>query len=390
LWPNGSEGVLLHICMITSEFPPQRKGLKLGGVGYHSFNLCNELIKKGHRVTVFTRGFHKEPHLECMKKIDVYRITYFPLYPFNIKFHQIFVDKLFRSMESDFDLVHLQVPLPPLIDTSLPIVATVHSLIRKPPPKMLDIDLMRRIAYEVFSVLNYPLEFEILRNADLITCVSSTVAREISDSYGFDSKIKVIDNGVDTNFFVPKKSNKNFSYILWSGRIIYAKGLLDLVECAKYVCKEDSSTSFILAGTGPLMGHLKKLISNSGLEKKVILVGQLDRESLLRYYQNSTLFVLPSHHESFPNVVLEAMACGIPTVATDVGDVHKVVKDGKTGFLVSAKDPKALGQRIIELLNDEALRKRMGEASRRLVENYYSWDSISNKVIACYKLVMNQ
>jgi len=373
--------------MITSEFPPQRIGLRLGGVGYHSFNLCNELTKKGHRVTVFTRGFNRESSFECMKKIDVYRIPFFPLYPFHIKFHKIFVNKLFRSMESDLDLVHLQVPLPPLIETFLPMVATVHSLI-KGPSKMLDLDLTRRIAYKVFSVLNYPLELEILRNADLITCVSSIVARGIKDFYGFNSK--VIGNGVDTDFFGTKKSDKNVSYILWSGRMIYAKGLLDLVECAKYVCQEDSSISFILAGAGPLRGNLKKLISKLGLEKKVILVGQLDRESLLRYYQNSTIFVLPSHRESFPNVVLEAMACGIPTVATDVGDVHKVVKDGRTGFLVPPKDPKALGQRIIELLNDEALRKRMGEASRRLVENHYSWDSISNKVIACYKLVMNQ
>jgi len=123
------------------------------------------------------------------------------------------------------------------------------------------------------------------------------------------------------------------------------------------------------------------------INDKVKLVGYLDRETILSYYQNSTLFVLPSHHESFPNVVLEAMGCGIPTVATDVGDVYKIVKDGKTGFLVPPKDPKAMGQKILELLNDESLRKRMGKASRRLVENEYSWNVVSDKMLDCYRLV---
>jgi glycosyltransferase involved in cell wall biosynthesis len=240
---------------------------------------------------------------------------------------------------------------------------------------------------KIFSLLYSPLELEILENANLITSVSTRVARLIKAFYGFDSK--VIGNAVDTDFFVPSKPCHNSKHVLWVGRLIYVKGVFDLVKCAEYVCKEDPSISFSVAGRGPLMKPLKKLVKNRGLEKKLIFVGQLDRANLRRYYQNSAIFVLTSHVESFPTTVLEAMSCGIPVVATMAGDVPKVVKDGKTGFLVPPKDSKAMARRIIYLLNDEGLRKRMGKASRKLVENEYSWNRISDEIIGCYKSVEN-
>jgi len=378
--------------MIAAEFPPPRRGLGVAGVGISSFNLCNALVKKGHRVTVFTRGFCREPRFESINDINVCRIPYFPLYPFHIQLHGIFLNKAFRSIEPDFDLVHIQLPVSPVIDTSLPVVVTIHSVIKTRAIRHGRVSLTRRIAYEIYSVVTSRLEYEILQNADLIIAVSSRVVKEIADNYRFDPEmLRLIGNGVDTRFFVPKKSGKNSSYVFWSGRLIYAKGVLDLARCAKYVCERHPSVSFVLAGTGPLRDRLKKLISRLGLEKKVILVGQLDRERLLRYYQNSDLYVLPSHGgESFPNVVLEAMACGIPVVASDVGEVGKVVKDGRTGYLVPPKDPEAMGQRIIKLLGDESLRLRMGDASRRLIENHYSCDSIAGKILDCYRLVVRQ
>jgi glycosyltransferase involved in cell wall biosynthesis len=198
----------------------------------------------------------------------------------------------------------------------------------------------------------------------------------------------VISNGVDTDFFVPNKSYHNGPYVLWVGRLIYAKGVFDLVKCAEYVCREHPSVSFLIAGEGPLMNQLRRLLKSRGLEKRVVLLGQLDRAALLRYYQNCALFLLTSHVESFPNTVLEAMSCGVPVVATKVGEVPKVVKDGETGFLVCSKDYKAIARRIIDLLNDKGLRRRIGEAARRLVENEYSWDSISDKILDCYKLII--
>ena len=77
-------------------------------------------------------------------------------------------------------------------------------------------------------------------------------------------------------------------------------------------------------------------------------------------------------------------------IASNVGEVGKVVKDGSTGYLVPPQNPEAMGQRIIELLNDDSLRDRMGDASRRLIENHYSCDSIASKISDCYKLVVGQ
>lgn len=376
----------MHICVITSEFPSQHNGLGAAGVGYYVFNLCNQLIKKGHKTTVFTRGFHGGLCFENINGVDVYRITFLPMYPFHIAFHSIFVNKIFRAMESDFDLVHLHLPLPPSVKTSLPVVVTVHTLVKARAQRRINNDFKRRLGDKIFSVIYSPLELEILHNADLITCVSGHVARLVKDFYSFDSK--VIGNGADTDFFVPNKSYHNARHVLWAGRLIYAKGVLDLVNCTEYVNKEYPSVSFLIAGKGPLWSPLRRLLKSRGLEKKVILLGQLDRSTLIRYYQKSAIFVLTSHIESFPNTVLEAMSCGTPVVATKVGDVPKVVKNEETGFLVSPKDPKAMARRIIDLLNDEGLRKRMGMAARKLVENRYSWNSISDKILDCYKLVV--
>jgi len=374
--------------MIASEFPAQQKGLGVGGVGYYTLNLCNSLIKRGHKTTVFTRarGLHREPCLTHMNGIDVYRVTFLPIYPFHIAFHKIFVSRILKTLESDFDLVHLQVPFPPLVKTSLPVVATVHSLTRTRAERRLHIGFARQLGDMVFAAIYSPLEREILHNADLITSVSTRVAKSIEYFYGLNTK--VISNGVDTDFFVPNKSYHNGPHVLWVGRLIYAKGLFDLVKCAEYVCREHPSVSFLIAGEGPLMNQLRRLLKSRGLEKRVVLLGQLDRAALLRYYQNCALFVLTSHVESFPNTVLEAMSCGVPVVATKVGEVPKVVKDGETGFLVCSKDSKAVARRIIDLLNDKGLRRRIGEAARRLVENEYSWDSISDKILDCYKLII--
>lgn len=376
---------MLHVCMITSEFPPPQKGLALAGVGYYGLNLCNQLVKKGHKATVITRGIHKVPHLERINGIDVYQTTFLPVYPFHIPFHGIFVNKVFKAMESDFDIVHFQVPLPPFVKTSLPVVATLHSFLRAHGRR--HYDFTRRMLDKIFVRYYTPLEFKIVQNADLITCVSARVARLVKAFYGFDSK--VIPNAVDTDFFVPDKSHQDPRYVAWAGRLVYVKGLFDLIECAEYVCKEHPSISFLIAGQGPLMQPLRKLVKNRALEKKVIFAGQLDRENLRRHYQNSAIFALTSHVESFPTTVLEAMSCGVPVVATMAGDVPKVVKDGETGFLVPPKDPKAMAQRITYLLNDEDLRKKMGKASRKLMENEYSWNRISDKIIGCYKSVEN-
>lgn len=366
---NG-EMLNLHICIVVSEFPPT-----VGGVSYYTFHLCKALLRKGHRVTVLTRGSWKKSYYEHMEGINVYKIPFIRVYPFHVQLHGIFVNRIFKFLEDSFDVVHMHLPLPPMVHTSLPLIITVHGL---------DGD-MHHLTSRIFSKFIRPFERNLLNNANLVTAVSSFVAREIEISYGFSTnRIEVIGNAVDTEFFIPVESKKKILYILFSGRLTSGKGLTDLLKSAEIVCKKIPSLSFFLAGVGPLEHSIRKIIKRRGLIQKIILLGQIDQKRLLEYYQKATVFVLPSHFESFPTVILEAMACGIPIVATAVGDVPKVVINGKTGFLVPPRDPEALAQAIIKIFEDKSLRKKMGENCRKLVESRYSWNALSDKIIDYY------
>lgn len=365
--------------MVVSEFPP-----KLGGVSYYTFHLCKALFRKGHKVTVLTRGSWKKSYYECVEGINIYKIPFLPLYPFHVQLHGIFVNNFFKFLEHSFDIVHIHTPLPPIIHTSLPIILTVHTL-EKTGTNMIYPNI-NYLTNKVFSYLINYLECRLVKNANIVTAVSSVVAKEIEMSFGLNTnKVKVIGNAVDTELFIPSGSKEKIPYVLFSGRLYVRKGLYDLLESAKIVCQKIPSLKFLIAGSGPLERNIRRIIKKEGLSQKVILLGKLDLKSLLKYYQNATVLVLPSYAESFPTVILEAMACGIPVVATAVGDVPKIVINGKTGFLVPSRDPEALGQAILKILKDKILRKNLGENCRKLVEIKYSWNGLSDKIVDYYE-----
>jgi len=362
--------------MITPEFPPT-----VGGIGFYVLNLSKTLVERGHRVTVITRGYWKK-QCQSVNGIKVFRTYYLPLYPFHLQFHGIFVQKLLKSVEHGLDIVHVHLPCMHPFYTSLPVIVTVHTLARVGMTS-------GRVYYSLKSAVNsnfvFPVDHRMLSRADLVTSVSYVVAEELRKLHRCEAE--VIGNGVDTKFFTPKESNDGSQYVLFSGRLIVEKGLLDLVECAKYVCEAHPSVSFVLAGSGPLEDSLRKLIQRKGLQRNFLLLGEVNRNDLLKYYQNSTIFVLPSYYESFPNTVLEAMACAIPVVATKVCDMPRIVKDGENGFLVPPRDPLALSQAILKLLKDETLRRRMGKACRKKVEALYSLDALAEEILRRYNFL---
>jgi len=220
--------------MITPEFPP-----RVGGVGYYVLNLSNKLVARGHQVTVITRGYWKKQY-QSVNGIEVFRTYYLPLYPFHLQFHGFFVQRLLKSIEKGLDIIHMHLPCAHPVYTSLPVVVTVHTLARVGMTA-------GRVYYSLKNAVNsnfvFPTEHRTLKRADLVTSVSYTVAEELRKLYGCEAA--VVGNGVETTFFTPKESNDDSQYIFFSGRLIVEKGLLDLVECAKYVCKAHPSVSFV-------------------------------------------------------------------------------------------------------------------------------------------------
>jgi len=165
--------------------------------------------------------------------------------------------------------------------------------------------------------------------------------------------------------------------MLTVGRVVYQKGL-DLALHALADLKS-LSWEWWVAGDGPQLESLKKLAFELELEDRVRFVGWQSKEQLLNLYQQANLFIFPSRHEGMPNAVLEAMACGLPVIATEIGGNEELVESGKTGLLVPAESVEALSVALKKLLPESALRYTMGQASRRRVEEHYSWTRVAEQ-----------
>jgi glycosyltransferase involved in cell wall biosynthesis len=280
----------------------------------------------------------------------------------------------------------------PFVHTRLPKVLTVHTL-EIVEGRETEIVGLQSIAIKAFSKLSFTNERKIINSADVYTTVSKSVAKEIIRYCGVKKQINIIGNGVDIKFFVPKKdeakvcSVARVPYVLYVGRLGYRKGLFNLVASAKYICEKLPEAYFILIGRGPLEAKLKHLVRMMNLDNNFSFLGFVSEKELLRYYQNAAIFILPSDYEGLPTTLLEAMACGLPVIATHVDGVPEVITDGINGFLVPKKDPKSIANAALKLLANTELRNKIGNnASERIKENN-NWDIVCERVLNCYRLV---
>ena len=376
----------MNICiLISTPFPPEE------GIGNYVYGISTKLIEAGHEVTVMTRGSWNKTQKEVIDGIKVIKAPYMPIYPFYMHLHGIFVNKIFKSIESQIDVVHIHSPLSPLIKTSLPLVTTIHTPMLTTHNQYVKIESV----YSLFSKISarfvsYPLELKLIQASDMVTTITKSIAQELKE-YHFDpEEVVVIGNGVDEKFFVPaqNKIEDDNKYIMYAGRMDREKGLFDLVECGEHICNQRSDISFILAGRGRDLNKLKKKVRKLGLRDKFIFLGQVGKDQLVQLYQNATIFAFPSYHEGLPTVLLEAMSCGLPIVATDVRGNRDLISSGEDGLLVPPRSPKEMADTILMLLDDEKMQRRLGKNARKTIEDRYTWDTVSNKMLKCYEMIV--
>ena len=155
------------------------------------------------------------------------------------------------------------------------------------------------------------------------------------------------------------------------------------------VIREIKNVYLILVGNGKLKKYLKNESKKLKLTDKIIFKGELKGKKLIKEYKTSHLFVLPSIYEGQPLTLLEAWAAKIPVVVTDVGANKNFVENGKNGYLVSPKNPKALAEKIIFVLKNQN-RDFLGENGYEMVKKNYSWDSAVEKTYQVYLKVLNK
>ncbi len=238
-----------------------------------------------------------------------------------------------------------------------------------------------------------PLLVAVFRYTDKFIAISKDILNRLLKEGFSEDKIINIPNGVDTEMFCPmlkmeaEALRKKFGFneekvFLYSGRLVEGKGLDLLVRAIKKVAKEYKDILLVFIGSGDYQEKIPDMASSYGLEDFVKIEGTVD--NVQEYLNASDIFVFPSLSEGMPNSLLEAMACGLPVVASRIGGVVDIVEDGKSGILFEPGDVNGLANAMIRLLNDEELRKRLGEeAKKRVVENF-SIDKVAGEYIKLY------
>jgi D-inositol-3-phosphate glycosyltransferase len=186
--------------------------------------------------------------------------------------------------------------------------------------------------------------------------------------------------------------------ILFVGRIEPLKGVETLLNALTIMQKNNTNREgccphylVIIGGNAEddqqlmtvEMERLQSLARDLGIKDLVLFLGKRSQESLPYYYSAADVVVVPSHYESFGMVALEAMACGTPVVASQVGGLAYLVRDGVTGYVVPDGEPDVLANRLVELLINPALSQKMGEEGARLAQSY-SWEFIAGQINELY------
>ena len=204
-----------------------------------------------------------------------------------------------------------------------------------------------------------------------------------------DANIHIIPNGVGSEYFkiiVDEKPNR----LLFVGLISPRKGLIDLLKATKIIVEKIPDVKLDIVGdivSKEYFDMLNNYLKTNNLEENINFTGYLSEQELKQKYGEAELFVFPSYEESQGIVLLEAMACGKPVVASNIGGIPFVVENGKTGLLFECGNVEELAEKIIVLLRDKELRKKMSEAGRERAKGF-SWAKIAERTIKVYKEII--
>lgn len=220
------------------------------------------------------------------------------------------------------------------------------------------------------------------RWVDLIIS-NSYSAREILIKNGKipRKKIKVIPNGIE----IPEKLEKvkkDYIVIGAIGNLRKAKGYFHLIDAAKIVKEKFKNIKFYIVGEGELKEEIIRYIEKNGLNGYFVLTGYI--ENIYEYLKIFDIFVLSSLWEGCPVSLLESMGYGIPSVATDVGDVPYIIDNGKNGYIVKSGDCKEMAKKIIDLIENEDLRAKMGQKAREKIKKWYSFEEMVKAYASIY------
>ena len=369
----------MNLLFINNEFPP------IGGGGSTVTKYAiKHLVRAGHSVTLVTSRYKDLPHREIIDGATIIRIpalrkykdysSMIELISFGIS-ALVYCLYFTTKYRVDFIFAFFAVPAG--------WVAWILSYIYNIPYGVYfggsDIPNSNPSRFaRVYPVIT-PLLKAIWRRA-AFRSVCSEELRELAKKADTHTDFLCIPNGVETERFAPidRPANPKVK-VLFIGRLIPRKGFHRVVRALPAV-REQANVPFEIevVGTGLYQEELDMLAEELGVSDLIRYVGMVPYDQLEKSYQYADIFVLTSLSEGMPSVILEAMGCGLPIIASNVGGNNEIVHEGENGYLIMGDNVEDLAEKLTALINDSDVRMQMGEKSREYALQY-DWKNIMNK-----------
>ncbi|TFH40186.1 MAG: glycosyltransferase family 1 protein [ANME-2 cluster archaeon] len=384
----------MKIGYFVTKFPynHQSKGYTYGGSSLAAYYLALEMVKQNNEVNIFTTSINSKDFIEKYENMTIYRYgPNFRVLTSNISFG------LFKKpIKHNVDIIHTHFDIAPgplaglkyAKEKKVPLVVTYHgdwqesfgSFIRR-----MSVDFHNK--YLVDKILSY---------ADVIISPSEPYIDESNFLRNYKNKIVVIPNGINLEEFNVRYSKKECrvklglpldrKILLYFGYLSPYKGPDVLAKAMSKIVKKVPDAELIFAGKGVMRHELEMISKNLGIEKNVRFTVFVEDALKPIYYKAADVFVLPStmNTDVFPLVLLEASAIGLPMVVSDLDTFKCLIEENYNGLLTRRNDKNDLADAIINLLENEELRKEMGKKAREKVQDY-SWDKIAEETEKVYE-----
>ncbi len=370
----------MKVAQIICTFPPYK-----GGMGNSVYNFAKFLSELGEDITVFTPKYSRK---EKNKNENFKIIRLKPVFKFG---NAAFVPEIFSQL-NDFDIVTLHYPFYGGAEAVL-----LKKFLKGKKMKLVVFYHMDTTAkrlkgflFELNQIFITPI---LIKMADMVLCSSFDYVESsnIAKLYKkHKNKFREIPFGVDLNRFFPAPHENKIKNILFVGGLDsahYFKGLDVLLKALKEM--SFANWRLTIAGDGDLRKNYEDMVKEFGLDDKVEFIGSVSNEDLPKTYREADLFVLPSINkgEAFGLVLLEAMASGIPVIASNLPGVRSVFKENEQGLLIESGNENDLRKKLEMILNDESKMREMGRVGRKLVEEKYDWRKIARKLDDLYRQI---
>ncbi len=365
--------------MVTPGFHPIK-----GGTETMVWNLSLELNRIGVQTHVMTFNMDKKwkpkwrGKIEEVDGVKIFKIAALKLLPSSprINMNVNLIPGNFISIMKRYDIIHFHEA-----ELSFPFFSF---FVKK--PKILHLHGINVNFVKRYHL--YRMAFKHVTNYYI--AITKEMKKDLIELGISQSRIIHLPNALDTNLFHPDKSKKEDNLLLHLGRITPVKGLHVLLQSLRYL---QTSVRLVIIGPANDLKYYKAIVKliekeNQRGKNKVEYLGVIPLEDAIKFYQMATVFTLPSFWEAFPVVVLEALSCETPVVATPVGGIPEIVENHETGILVQPNDPIRLAEAIQYLLENKDVRFKMAREGRKRVMKEYSLGIVSKKLCAIYKQLM--